>query len=85
MKEKETLIIVACVLAFILIGSIVLVVIEYLDYKRITSNESPLCVTANCAGKTDDCGYFPFRFNSSEGKYECKNTLFGQNSPSVAV
>jgi hypothetical protein len=85
MKEKETLIIVACVLAFILIGSIVLVVIEYLDLKRITSNESPLCVTANCAAKTDSCGYFPFRFNSSENQYECKNTLFGQNSPNVAV
>jgi hypothetical protein len=85
MKEKETLIIITCVLAFILIGSIVLVVIEYLDYKRITTNESPLCVTANCAASSSSCGYFPFRYNSQTSQYECKDTLFGQNSPNVAT
>jgi hypothetical protein len=85
MKEKETLIIITCVLVFILIGSIVLVVIEYLDYKRITTTESPLCVTANCASSSQNCGYFPFRYNSQTSQYECKDTLFGQNSPNVAV
>ena len=77
------LVIATIVLVLILILGIVLSVIFYGEYRNITKNESPLCLTGSCAAPSEKCGYYPFQLQ--DGQVVCKSSIFNDKVPNVTT
>ena len=84
-KSPNTGLIAAVViLTIILILGITLDVIFYLEYKNITTKESPLCLTGSCKASSQNCGGFPFKVQD-DGTIVCKPSIFNDTTPNVSI